>query len=390
MSIEKPKLIMDNNIIIGIDGNEANIENRVGVNQYAFEILWNLYKLQDNNKNNYKFIVYLKSHPREDLPKENGNWKYKVIPGKGIWIITKLMPWLLFTKDKPQVLFSPSHYTVPFSTMPRICSIMDLGYLNSSEQFKKTTFWQLKFWTAISIIVSKYVIAISNATKDDIVRHYPFASKKVRVIHLAYDKSRFNKEISESDVRRIKEKYSIVDDYILFLSTLKPSKNIEGLLEAFAKIKGSEPKIKLVIAGKKGWMFESIFKKIKELGLENDVVFTDFVEESDKPALIKGAKVFVAPSFWEGFGLNVLEAMACGIPVVVSDIASLPEIVGKAGILVNPNDVESIAGGISKVLKMPKESYNMMVEGSLEQAKKFSWDETARKTFEVIENCIKK
>ena len=248
----------------------------------------------------------------------------------------------------------------------------------------------MKFWTAISIIVSKYVIAISNATKDDIVRHYPFASKKVRVIHLAYDKSRFNKEISESDVRRIKEKYSIVDDYILFLSTLKPSKNIEGLLEAFAKIKGSEPKIKLVIAGKKGWMFESIFKKIKELGLENDVVFTDFVEESDKPALIKGAKVFVAPSFWEGFGLNVLEAMACGIPVVVSDIASLPEIVGKAGILVNPNDVESIAGGISKVLKMPKESYNMMVEGSLEQAKKFSWDETARKTFEVIENCIKK
>src|SRR4030043_576906 len=124
--------------------------------------------------------------------------------------------------------------------------------------------------------------------------------------------------------------------------------------------------------------------------MENDIVFTDFIEERDKPALIKGAKVCVAPSFWEGFGLNVIEAMACGIPVVVSDIASLPEIVGKAGILVNPNDVESIAGGISKVLKMPKESYNMMVEGSLEQAKKFSWDETARKTFEVIENCIKK
>ena len=381
---------MDNNIIIGIDGNEANIENRVGVNQYAYEILWNLYKLQDNKLNYYKFIVFLKSHPREDLPKENDNWKYKVIPGKGIWIITKLMPWLLFTKDKPHVLFSPSHYTVPFSTIPRVCSIMDLGYLNSSEQFKKTTFWQLKFWTAISIIVSKYVIAISNATKDDIVRHYPFASRKVRVIHLAYDKDRFNKDISESDVRRIKEKYSIVDDYILFLSTLKPSKNIEGLIEAFAKIKDSIPQIKLVIAGKKGWMFDSIFKKIKELGLEKDIIFTDFIEEKDKPALIKGSKVFVAPSFWEGFGLNVLEAMACGIPVVVSDIASLPEIVGKAGILINPYAVKSIGDGIAKVLKMPKESYNMMVEESLEQAKKFSWEETAKKTFEVIENCINK
>ncbi|OGM10472.1 hypothetical protein A2Z67_03975 [Candidatus Woesebacteria bacterium RBG_13_36_22] len=191
-------------------------------------------------------------------------------------------------------------------------------------------------------------------------------------------------------MRRIKEKYSIVDDYILFLSTLKPSKNIEGLIEAFAKIKDSIPQIKLVIAGKKGWMFDSIFKKIKELGLEKDIVFTDFIEEKDKPALIKGSKVFVAPSFWEGFGLNVLEAMACGIPVVVSDIASLPEIVGKAGILVNPYAVKSIADGIAKVLKMPKESYNMMVEESLEQAKKFSWEETAKKTFEVIENCINK
>ena len=383
-------------MIIGIDGNEANIERRVGVNQYAFEILWGLYKLQDNIKINYKFIVYLKNKPLNDLPKENNNWKYKIIPGKGLWIITKLMPWLLFTKDKPKVLFSPSHYTVPISTVPRVCSIMDLGYLNSSEQFEKFTFWQLKYWTAISILVSKYVIAISNATKDDIVRHYPFASKKIRVTHLAYDAKRFNTKMSEKDVRRVKEKYSIVDDYILLLGTLKPSKNIEGLLEAYASISNFQfpiskgKKVKLVIAGKKGWMFDSIFKRVKDLNLEKDVIFTDFIEERDKPALLKGAKVFVSPSFWEGFGLHALEAMACGVPCVVANVGSFPEIVGKAGILVNPYDVKSIADGIAKVLKMPKESYNMMVEGSLEQAKKFSWEETAKKTFEVIENCIKR
>jgi glycosyltransferase involved in cell wall biosynthesis len=370
-------------MLIGIDGNEANIKNRVGVNQYAFEILWGIYKLQDNIKNNYKFIIYLRNKPLDDLPKEKDNWQYKILPGKGLWIITKLMPHFFFSKERPNVLFSPSHYTVPISTVPRISSIMDLGYLDFSEQFKKLTFWQLKCWSAISIFVSKYVISISNRTKEDIVRHYPFASKKIRVTHLGYDKTRFNNNISQNDVRRVIDKYSIVDDYILFLSTLKPSKNIEGLIEAYASI-SSGKRIKLVIAGKKGWMFDSIFKKVKDFNLENDVIFTDFVEESDKPALIKGAKVLVSPSFWEGFGLHVLEAMACGVPVVVSNVASLPEIVGEAGILVDPYDKTSIANGIKKVLKMPEERYNILVGLSLKQAAKFSWEKTAKETIKIL------
>jgi len=271
--------------------------------------------------------------------------------------------------------------------MPRVCSIMDLGYLKFTGQFKKYDFWQLKLWSAYSIFISKAVIAISNSTKDDILRHYPFASKKVFVTHLAYDKEVFNTNIPDEDVRRVKKSYAIVDDYIVYLSTLKPSKNVEGLLEAFGLLK-SKNKIqntKLVIAGKKGWLYESIFERVKALGLTKDIIFTDFVPEEDKAPLIKGAKVFVLPSFWEGFGLDVLNAMACGVPVVVSDAGSLPEVAGEAGVIVNPYKTESIAKGIAKVLSMNDLEYNKLVEKGLRQVQKFSWEKTAKMTIEILE-----
>ena len=373
-------------MIVGIDGNEANIESRVGVNQYCFSLLWGIYKLQGEWKNTHRFIVYLKNSPLSDLPKPTKYFEYKVIPGGGAWIVRKLTP-NLFRKPKPDIFFSPSHYVPLLAPMPRVCSIMDLGYLKFSGQFKKYDFWQLKLWSAYSIFVSKAVIAISTSTKDDILRHYPFASKKVFVTHLAYDKEVFNTGISSEDVRRVKKSYAIVDDYILYLSTLKPSKNVEGLIEAFGQLK-SKNKIqntKLVIAGKKGWFYESIFEKVKTLGLGKDVIFTDFVPEEDKAPLIRGAKVFVLPSFWEGFGLDVLYAMACGVPVVVSDVGSLPEVAGDAGILVNPYKPTSIAAGIAKVLSMSDLEYNKLVEKGLRQAEKFSWEGTVRRTIEILE-----
>ncbi len=372
-------------MIIGIDGNEANVEKRVGVNEYAFQIIWNLYKLQENGKNPHSLIVYLKEKPLFDFPKEKQNFKYKIIPGGGLWVVTKLMPYLLTNPDRLDVLFSPSHYTVPFSLVPRVCSIMDLGYLEFSGQFTKKVFWQLRIWSAMSIIVSKRIISISESVKNEIVRHYPFAKPKISVTHLGYDKERFNTSISSSDVRRVKNRYSIVDDYILYLGTLKPSKNIEGLIEAFSFVVKDYPKLKLVIAGKKGWLFNSIFEKAERLGLKDKIVFTDFFSEEDKPALFRGAKVFALPSFWEGFGLDALYSIACGVPVVASNVGSIPEVVGDAGILVDPHSTNSIANGIKKVLSMNKDEYNKAVTKGLKQASRFSWETTAKKTLEILE-----
>ena len=372
-------------MIIGIDGNEANLKNRVGINQYGFELLWGIYKLQDEWKIKHKIIVFLKEQPLDDLPKESEYFKYKVLSGSSMWIIRKLTPYLLFSNNKPDIFFTPSHYVPLFSPMPRICSVMDLGFLNFSTQFKKLVLWQLRLWSAFSVFVSKRVIAISNSTKDDIVRHYPFASGKTYVTHLAYDSSKYNVNISENDVRRIKEKYTIVDDYILFISTLKPSKNVEGLIDAYKLVRENNLKIKLVIAGKKGWMYKTIFEKVEKLKLEKDIIFTGFVDEDDKPSLFKGAKVFVLPSYWEGFGLDVLNSLAVGTPVVVSEAGSLPEVAGNSGILINPNDTNTLYEGIKKVLSMSDLEYNKIVEKGLAQVKKFSWAKTARETLEILE-----
>lgn len=379
-------------MIIGIDGNEANIQNRVGVNVYAFKLLHELQKLNENRSNPHNLIVYLKNEPLSDLPKETKNFKYKIIPGGGIWLITKLMPYLFSNPERIEILFSPSHYTIPFLTIPRIVSIMDLGYLENSGQFTKKVFWQLKYWTAISIFASKQVLTISEDSKKDIVRHYPFASKKVKVTYLSHDLEPKDYKVSENDVRRVKNKYSIVASYILYLGTLKPSKNIDGLIRAFNIIskKKEFQSIQLVIAGKKGWLYESLFELVEKFNIKDRVIFTDFFPENEKMALRKGAKVFVQVSHTEGFGIDTLSSLAIGTPVVVSNVGSLPEVAGDAGIVVNELNEEDIAKGIEKVLKMDKNEYNKLVEKGKAQARKFSWQKCASETLEIIENAVQR
>ncbi|MBI3397547.1 glycosyltransferase family 4 protein [Candidatus Woesebacteria bacterium] len=372
-------------MIIGIDGNETNLQNRVGVNVYGFELLWGLQEISPEWRRKHKLIVYLKNKPLSDMPKETDFFKYKIIPGGGIWILTKLMPRLLLNPDKLDLIFTPSHYVAPIAPIPRVCTITDLGYLKFPTQFKKYDYWQLKYWSAISMLVAKYIITISESSKNDIVRHYPSFSNKVFVTPLSYNNYQSGPNISTKNVRQIKNKYTIVSDYIIYVGTLKPSKNIEGLIEAYSMIKNEIPNIQLVIVGRKGWLYETVFQRARDLGLANKVIFTDFIPDEDKNILIKNSKLFVLPSFWEGFGLDVLSALASGVPVVASDVASLPEVVGNAGILVNPNDPKDIAHGMLSVLTMPKNEYDKLKARGIRQSGKFSWDETARKTLEILE-----
>ena len=374
---------------IGVDGNEANTEQKVGVHQYAFEILWSLYRENLKKKNKHTFTIYLKKAPRTDLPEANRNWQYKVLLGGKVWILTKLMPHLFFNSDV-DVLFVPAHYTPLVSRVPMVTTIHDLGYLDSSEQFKKYDFWQLKLWTAKSINTSKSIIAISDSTRKDIVRHYKSASKKITVVHHGYDKDRFNTSIRQKDVRRVKNKLSIKGEYLLFLSLLKPSKNIDGLLRAFAAVKAKgNTAVKLVVAGRKGWLYESIFQLTKELGIDDSVIFTGFVDEEDKPALYYGSKLFVLPAHWEGFGMVALESLACGTPVVVSKVGGLPEVVGDAGYYVDPKDPNDIAAKIQGLLRLSKPEYEKIVKKGLKQANKFSWEKAAKETLKVLESVVK-
>ncbi len=373
-------------MIVGIDGNEANSGKKVGVHQMAFEILWGLYKLEDTKKRANKYIIYLKNPPSDDLPRENSYWNYKIISGQRLWMLTKLMPDLI-RKHEPDVFLSLSHYLPLFAPMPMLCCITDLGYLKFTAQFKKYDYWQLKVWTAISVIVSKYIISISNSTTEDIVRHYPFAKNKVKTVHLGPDDKIYNKNLSKEYISKTLKNYRISKNYIVFLSTLKPSKNIEGLIEAFSTVR-KHHSVQLVIGGKKGWMYNSIFKKVKEMSLENDVIFTDWLPDKERAAVMAGAKIFVLPSFWEGFGIDVLNAFSCGIPVIVSNVASLPEVAGKGGLYADPNKTAEIADRIENVLNMSSSEYNNLVHKGTLQLQKFSWDKTAKGVLNMLEKAV--
>jgi len=368
-------------MLVGVDGNEANISQRVGSNQYAYELLKALYKL----KNPHQWVIYLRDKPLSDMPPAKKNWFYRTFGPKKFWTQWRLPLDLCLHQPRPDIFFSPGHYSPRFCPVPLVISIMDLGYLRFPEQFTKKDLYQLTRWTARSIKKANHILAISKSTKNDIIERYKIPGNKITVTYPGYDQDKFNTRVKRQESERVKRKFKIKGEYILFLSTLKPGKNIEGLIEAFSQLAGTDP-VKLVIAGKRGWLYQTIFDKVKDLGLRGKVIFTGFVDEDDVPALMTGAKVFTLPSFWEGFGIPAVNAMACGVPVVVSNAGSLPEVVGDAGVIVDPNKPEEIAQGIKKAI----DNRDELVRKGLERVKNFSWENCARQTLKVLEKVGKK
>lgn len=371
-------------MLIGIDGNEANIKSRVGTGEYAFELLRQFAKIK-----NHDFKVYLKQSPIDDLPKETANFKYKVIGPRNFW--TQLaLPVSLTLGQKPDVFFSMAHYGPRFSPVPYVVTIHDLSYLHFPNLFKKNDLYQLTAWSRYSILNSAAVITPSTSTKDDILKNYKVKTSKITVTYEGYDSSRFKPQ-SKKQIDDIKKKYKIKGDYIIFVGTLQPRKNIERLIEAFHILskKHKDLTTNLVVVGKLGWLYGSIFEKVKTLGIQKNVVFTDFVPDSDLPALISGAKVYVNPSLWEGFGIPVIEAQACKVPVVVSNTSSLPEIVGTSAVQVDPESVESLSKGIEKVLGSDQTRSDLIKKG-LENIKRFSWRSCAEQTLAVLQKAASK
>jgi len=225
---------------------------------------------------------------------------------------------------------------------------------------------------------AKRIIAVSLATKNDLIHYLGIPDERISIVYHGIDHKLF-RPVSH----RIHN-----DPYVLFVGSEHPRKNFAGLLKAFSKLKG-EPTfkdLKLVKVGRAGGQEADYrgqtLEVVKALGLVNKVIFTDVVPEADLPAYYSGAEVFVLPSLYEGFGVPPLEAMACGCPVVTSNASSLPEVVGEAGIMVNPYDTDSLAQAMRRVLTDDKLRDNMVRKG-LEQAKRFSWEKTANETLEV-------
>ncbi len=377
---------------IGIDGNEANVERKVGISEYAFELLLQFsnskFKTPSNTagRQNSKFLIYLKDKPRNELPKPDNNWEYRVLkPGK-LWTQCRLPLDLYLHQPRPSVFFSPTHYSPRFSPVPTVISVMDLSYLYFPEMFNITDLYKLRNWTAYSVKRAKRVLTISSSTKFDIIREYKIPEEKVIAIYPGV-KINMNFSPHVKDMNFLKYKYEISDNFILFVGTLQPRKNIVRLIEAFAKVLESNntpEDIQLVIVGKKGWLYEEILKKPKELGIEDRAKFLDFVSDEELALFYKHAICFVLPSLYEGFGLPVLEAMKYNCPVITSNVSSLPEAGGDAALYVDPKDVNDIAEKILDIVTHP-ELRKKLKEKSKIQVEKFSWEKTARETLRVLE-----
>ncbi len=372
-------------MIIGIDGNEANVEKRVGIGEYSFELLK---KFEESQISNLKFQIYLKNKPLPHMPKERDGWRYEVFGPKKMWTQFALPLRLFLSKNRPDVFFSPSHYGPRFSLVPTAISIMDLSYVYYPQLFNKDDLYQLNNWTRYSAKKASKIFTISNASRNDIIKEYKVEPEKVVVTHLGikgisnskFQISNTGKNNKEQSMEDLNKKFGIKGKYILFVGTLQPRKNISKLIEAFSKIINLE----LVIVGKKGWMYEEILAAPEKFGVKDRVIFLDFVDDSDLPSLYKNAQCFVLPSLYEGFGLPVLEAMKFGCPVLASNVSSLPEAGGDAAMYFDPENVEDIAKALSLMINDEGLRIKMIKKG-YEQVKKFSWEKTAGQVLEELE-----
>lgn len=370
---------------IGVNGYEAvvsrfgydaktGLPNRVGSGEVSFEVLRKLYDLDKNNS----YRIYLPTQKTSGLPSQRPGWEYIVVKNQKLWTLTALSRKLFQDRGKLDVFFSPTHYLPLFVGCPSVLSILDLSYIHFPQLFKAKDRFQLKLWGGNSVKRASRIVTISESSKNDIINYYKMPASKVAVTYPGIKK--MNSNLKKKDLL---VKYKIDENYILFVGTLQPRKNLARLIEALAEVK--DKNIKLVVAGKKGWMFEEILKAPEKFGVSERVKFLENVPDEDLPALYENAVCFVLPSLYEGFGLPILEAMQNGCPVITSKVSSLPEAGGDAALYVNPMDSSDIADKIDRVLG-DEDLRGKMIKKGFDQVKKFSWEKTAQETLKVLES----
>lgn len=369
---------------ISIDANEANVENRVGISEFAYQILVKLYNIRKEGKNNHYYQILLKSDPQAFLPQETSWWQYKKIGPKKLWTQIGLPFYLYTNKRKSDVILTLTHYAPRKSPIPTIVSVMDLSFLHYPETFNKNDLYQLTRWTKYSVEKAKAVITISQSSKNDIIKYYRVPKDRIKVVHLGLKELSMN--TSNSDL----SDFGISKKIILYVGTLQPRKNISRLIEAYSllpdKIKSEH---QLVIVGKKGWMYQQILKSPEKYGVTKDVLFLDYVSDQDLPLFYKKAEIFVLPSLYEGFGLPILEAMKYGCPVVTSNVSSMPEAGGDSALYFDPEDTKDMSSKIESVLT-DKKLRDDMIEKGYQHIKKFTWEKAAEEVLEVVEQTIEK
>jgi glycosyltransferase involved in cell wall biosynthesis len=339
------------------------------------------------------------------LPKEEGQLRYTIFTQQGDYLARPdlmmvpsrwpterplariaweqlIWPWLA-RRHRLNLLHSMAFVTPLVAPCPTVVTIYDLSFRHYPESFPRGQRWYLQSQTARSVRQAWRVITISESGRQDVHRFFGAPLKQIDVVYPGVGNE--YRPFPAAAVRQFRQQKGLPERFVLHVGTLQPRKNIPVLLEALAQLK--EPDVYLVLVGGKGWLFEEIFARVEALGLQKQVIFTGYVAAEELPLWYNAASLLAFPSLYEGFGMPIIEAMACGTPVIAADNSSIPEAVGEAGLLFAPQVVESLLEKLTAVLHSP-ELADTLRERGLRQAQNFSWECAGRQTAETYRRAL--
>jgi glycosyltransferase involved in cell wall biosynthesis len=360
------------------------IGSRAGGNEtyYDFLLTW----LPRIGANGQRYVFY---HTDKlalvGRPATNERIKFKQIRPQNRFLRIPISFPIALWRDKPD-LFHAQYILPPFRRYKTVVSIFDLAHEHFPEFFHPVEGLRARLLVPGSARKADHIVTLSEYSAEDIAKTYDINPEKISVTYLAADDDFFPRD-KYSCRAHIKLKYGIGDPFILYVGRLQGRKNLVRLLEAYAQVQREGVAEKLVIAGKKDWMYEQIADRVSKLKLDSDVIFTGYVSREDLPIFYNAAEVFVFPSIFEGFGLPVIEAMACGTPVVTSFGSSLQEVAGDAALLVDPLSVESLENALRRLLGNV-ELKRTLGEKGLRRSKEFSFQKTAAQTASIYERVL--
>ena len=365
---------------IGIDFTSASRE-RAGIGRYARELIRALSRLDAANR----YTLFVPNDAQPDLLAHN--WPKNFATKRGplterffaaMWHRVRVpLPIETFI-GACDVLYSPDFLLPPTRAKRTLVTVHDLSYIRLPDCFPQPLLNYLNRAVPRALERADLILADAESTRLDLNEIYRVPLEKIRTLYSGVD-ARFRADVSTESRIRVQE-LTRGKPYLLAVSTIQPRKNYARLIEAFAKLISNSQlptsNLQLIIAGGRGWMYEEVLATPERLGIHDRVIFPNFFSDEDLPALYAGATLFVYPSLYEGFGLPILEAMACGTPVVTSNASSLPEVAGAAALYFDPRNVDAMAEQIYRALSDEALRADLRAKG-LVQARKFSWDKAA-------------
>ncbi len=363
-------------MLIGIDASRATSATPTGTEIYSRELIRALLKM--DRANLYRLYT------RDAVPREffgaTHNFEIRTMPFPRLWTHLRLSFEML--TRAPDVLWIPAHVLPPIHPRRSVVTIHDLGHLHFPQAHPGLQRAYHTWATRWNARAASHILADSEATRDDIVQFCDVPAEKISVVYPAFDAQAFQPVRDETQLAAMRARLRIGRDYLLAIGTIHPRKNYARLIQAFSKL--SIDACQLIIVGKRGWLHKPIFDLVEQLGLQTRVHFLDYVPASDLPALISGARLLAFPSLHEGFGLPVLEANACGTPVVCSMTSSLPEAASDAALLIDPFDVDALAGAMQRLLDDERVRAKLIGKG-FENLQRFSWQASASRVLQVLQ-----